>query len=140
MNKSRFKQLLESSVGNVKPLTENKFSTQDITFERGDNFCKLKIGYQEDTEGRHYNPLLICNDNFLGEDSIRFVFSELKSRTFQRANDLVCKYLEPLSEKIQDIMDKGDGRLSDVVESTQRFGRYEVFDDPIICDSNLFDN
>lgn len=138
MNKSRFKQLLKSSTGNVKPLTESKFSTEDITFERGDNFCKLKIGYQEDSEGRNYNPLLVCNDLYLGEDSIRFVFSDLKSRTFQKANDLVCKYLEQLSRKIEDIMDKGDGRILD--ESSQTYGRFEVFDDPIICDTNLFDN
>lgn len=138
MNKSRFKQLLKSSTGNVKPLTESKFSTEDITFERGDNFCKLKIGYQEDSEGRNYNPLLVCNDLYLGEDSIRFVFSDLKSRTFEKANDLVCKYLEQLSRKIEDIMDKGDGRILD--ESSQTYGRFEVFDDPIICDTNLFDN
>jgi len=138
MNKSRFKQLLKSSTGNVKPLTESKFSTEDITFERGDNFCKLKIGYQEDSEGRNYNPLLVCNDLYLGEDSVRFVFSDLRSRTFQKANDLVCKYLEQLSRKIEDIMDKGDGRILD--ESSQTYGRFEVFDDPIICDTNLFDN
>ena len=138
MNKSRFKQLLKSSTGNVKPLTESKFSTEDITFQRGDNFCKLKIGYQEDSEDRNYNPLLICNDLYLGGDSIRFVFSHLRSRTFQKANDLVCKYLEQLSRKIEDIMDKGDGRILD--ESSQTYGRFEVFDDPIICDTNLFDN
>lgn len=138
MNKSRFKQLLKSSTGNVKPLTESKFSTEDITFQRGDNFCKLKIGYQEDSEGRNYNPLLVCNDLYLGEDSVRFVFSDLRSRTFQKANDLVCKYLEQLSRKIEDIMDKGDGRILD--ESSQTYGRFEVFDDPIICDTNLFDN
>lgn len=89
MNKSRFKQLLKSSTGNVKPLTESKFSTEDITFQRGDNFCKLKIGYQEDSEGRNYNPLLVCNDLYVGGDSVRFVFSDLRSRTFQKANDLV---------------------------------------------------
>lgn len=138
MNKSRFKQLLKSSTGNVKPLTESKFSTEDITFERGDNFCKLKIGYQEDSEGRNYNPLLVCNDLYVGGDSVRFVFSDLRSRTFQKANDLVCKYLEQLSRKIEDIMDKGDGRILD--ESSQTYGRFEVFDDPIICDTNLFDN
>ena len=138
MNKSRFKQLLKSSTGNVKPLTESKFSTEDITFQRGDNFCKLKIGYQEDSEGRNYNPLLVCNDLYLGGDSVRFVFSDLRSRTFQKANDLVCKYLEQLSRKIEDIMDKGDGRILD--ESSQIYGRFEVFDDPIICDTNLFDN
>lgn len=138
MNKSRFKQLLKSSTGNVKPLTESKFSTEDITFQRGDNFCKLKIGYQEDSEGRNYNPLLVCNDLYVGGDSVRFVFSDLRSRTFQKANDLVCKYLEQLSRKIEDIMDKGDGRILD--ESSQTYGRFEVFDDPIICDTNLFDN
>ncbi len=138
MNKSRFKQLLKSSTGNVKPLTESKFSTEDITFQRGDNFCKLKIGYQEDSEGRNYNPLLVCNDLYVGGDSVRFVFSDLRSRTFQKANDLVCKYLEQLSRKIEDIMDKGDGRILD--ESSQIYGRFEVFDDPIICDTNLFDN
>lgn len=113
----------------------------DLTFENPKNnkYCKLKVGkmrFSSEENPFVYSPILICNDDILGEDVVKFEFGELRSRTPETVSKKVCKYLPILSSKIEKILNRED-EVFDLSENTM-MDRWEILDEPINCNSDLF--
>lgn len=113
----------------------------DLTFEnpKKNKYCKLKVGKMRHFSEENpfiYSPILICNNDRLGEDVIQFEFGELRSRTPKIVSEKVCKYLPKLSSMIERIISK-DEESFDLSENTI-MNRWEILDEPINCDSDLF--